>query len=79
MLKTFVGYKGKMAAAEIGEVQFILLAKNEKQLSILWAHILKEVPLDPNGIKSAILIESNLLPEKRAVTPNPDGPCGLAP
>lgn len=71
MLKTFTGFKGKMAAAQIGPVKFVLLAKNEKQLAILWAHILREVPLDPRGIRSAILIESNLLPDRKTI-PNPE-------
>jgi hypothetical protein len=65
MLKTFVGFKGKMAAAQIGDVAFVILAKNERQLEIIWASLLANIPLDPAGIKSAILIESNLLPDRK--------------
>jgi hypothetical protein len=72
MLKTFVGYKGKMAAAQIdrpgsgGKIQFVILAKNEKQLSILWDSLIKSGSLDRSSVDSAILIRANILPGKRA-------------
>ena len=69
MLKTFTGFKGKMAAAQIGDIQFVLLAKNSRQLEILWRHIMTEVELDPAGIKSAILIEAATLPDARPTSP----------
>ena len=64
MLKTFVGFKGVCAFAQIDKVQFILVAKNEREMAALWLHIMK-IPLDPNGLKKAILIESKLLPDKK--------------
>jgi len=76
MIKTFTGYKGKMAAAQIGDTKFVLLAANSKQLSILWSHIMAQAgPLDPAGIKSAILIESATLPDAR---PAPSDPSDLS-
>jgi hypothetical protein len=71
MLTKFVGFKGKCAFAQVDKISFVILAQNERQLSILWAHIMESVPLDPSGIKSAILIEANALPGKRAVTLKP--------
>jgi hypothetical protein len=68
MLKTFTGFKGKIAFAEIGGVSFVLMAKNDRQLCALWSHIMQSVPLDPRGIKPAIVIESNLLPDKKNPT-----------
>jgi len=68
-MKTFVGFKGKMAAAQIGDIRFVILAQNSKQLAILWSHIMANAaPLDPAGIKSAILIEAATLPETRQGT-----------
>lgn len=62
MLKTFTGFKGLCAFAAIGNVQFVLLAKNKRDLEQLWNHIMTEAgPLDPEGCKKAILIEAPLL------------------
>ena len=62
MLKTFTGFKGLCAFAQIGNVQFVLLAKNRRDLDTLWNHIMTEAgPLDPEGCKKAILIEAPLL------------------
>jgi hypothetical protein len=66
MLRNFVGYKGKMAAATIGRIQFVILAKNEKQLAILWAEIVKSTSFDSSLVDSAILIRANILPGKKA-------------
>lgn len=64
MLKTFTGFKGCAAFAQIGDVKFAILAKNSRQLAALWTHIMANAgPLDPAGVKKAILIESKLLPE----------------
>lgn len=65
--KTFTGFKGKMAYAQIGDLRFVLLAENSKQLAALWSHIMTQAaPLDPAGIKSAILIEAATLPDAKA-------------
>lgn len=75
MLKKFTGFKGVCAFAQIGDIQFALVASNQRQLNILWTHIMETVPLDPAGVKKAILIEANLLPDPpkpRASRINPD-------
>lgn len=72
MLTKFIGFKGKCAFAQLDKFSFVIMAQNERQLEILWAHIMKSVPLDASGVKSAILIEANILPGKRAVTSNPE-------
>lgn len=62
MLKKFTGFKGLCAFAQIGKVQFVLLAKNRRDLEALWFHIMTEAgPLDPAGCKKAILVEAPLL------------------
>jgi hypothetical protein len=64
MIKTFHGFKGKMAGAQIGDIQFVILAPTARQLETLWSGIMT-TPLDPAGIKSAILIEASTLPDHR--------------
>jgi hypothetical protein len=63
-LKTFTGFKGVCAFAEIDNVQFVILANNERQLAALWLHIMK-FPIDLDACKKAILVESKLLPDKK--------------
>jgi hypothetical protein len=72
MLRTFVGYRGKMAAAQIGRIQFVILAKNATQLRALWKGIMTQVELDPAGIKNAVLIEASVLPERPAASQGPE-------
>jgi hypothetical protein len=67
MLKTFTGYKGKMAAGQAGEIQFVLLAANAQHLQILWASLMSDAdPLIPAGIKPGILIEAATLPDAKS-------------
>lgn len=74
MLKQFTGFKGLCAFAQIGEIQFVILAHNKRELDALWAHIMTEAgPLDPAGCKKAVLIEASLL-EGRAPSPKPVAP-----
>jgi len=66
-LRKFTGFKGVCAFAQIGEVQFAILAASQRQIEILWAGILTEAgPLDPAGCKRAILIEQATLPDSPA-------------
>lgn len=69
MLKTFKGFKGKMASAQLGKFPFVIMAANTRQLEILWQHIMRKVPLDPAGIKPCILIEAATLPDHKAISP----------
>jgi hypothetical protein len=72
ILKKFTGFKGVVAFAQIGEVQFALLATNPRQLQALWSHVMANAgPLDPAGIKKAILIEASTLPDHRPPTQEP--------
>ena len=65
-----------MAAAQLGKIEFVILAKNERQLAALWNHIMANanLPLDTEGIKSCILIEASVLPTRKAsvATPHPE-------
>jgi hypothetical protein len=62
-MTTFTGFKGRVIFAQIGQIQFALIAKSPAQLRALWAHVMPDAgPLDPAGIKHAILIESSTLP-----------------
>jgi hypothetical protein len=63
MLKTFQGYKGKMAAAKIGEVPFVLMARTAEELAVIWERVMPGVPLDPAGVRAGIVVEANTLPE----------------
>lgn len=63
-LRTFIGFKGKVAFAQIMDFKFAIVCHSDRELRSLWAEIMPSVPLDPRGIKSAILIESNNLPSQ---------------
>ena len=68
MLKTFTGFKGKVAFAQIGSAKFAILAKNTTDLAVIWRMILPGAEeLDPAGIKSAILIEASTLPTPKGL------------
>lgn len=75
-LKTFSGFKGKCAFVCIGDIKFAILARTDRELQILWDGIMEGVPMDPSGIKSAILIESATLPEVGRRSPS--APCSVA-
>lgn len=64
MLKTFTGFKGKCAFAQVGNLKFAIIAKTDRELQLLWDAVMEEVPLDPRGIKAAILIEASTLPDR---------------
>jgi hypothetical protein len=65
MLTKFTGFKGVCVFAQIGDVQFAMIAQNKRDLEALWNHIMPEAgPLDPAGTKKAILIEASLLTPK---------------
>ena len=62
-LRQFSGFKGSCAFAQVGEVQFAILAPNARQLGVLWQSILTEAgPLDAAGIQSAVLVSAADLP-----------------
>jgi hypothetical protein len=66
MITTFTGFKGSVAFAQIGDIKFAILARNTRQLQILWQSIMAEAgSLDPAGVKKAILIEACTLPPAR--------------
>lgn len=70
MLSQFTGFKGAVAFAQIGDIQFALLASNPRQLQTLWSHVMANAgPLDPDGIRRAILIEAATLPEPAKPAP----------
>jgi hypothetical protein len=63
-LKTFVGFSGIAARVQVGKIQFWILAKNTRQLEILWRGIISGPDtFDPKRCKRAILIESSVLPD----------------
>lgn len=68
-LKTFTGFKGKIAFAQKGHIRFVLMAANERHLAAIWHHVMSGLPLDPAGIKPAILIEAATLPDHKAIGP----------
>jgi hypothetical protein len=65
MLKQYTGFKGICAFAQLGEIQFVIVATNQRQLQTLWDNIMTEAgPLDPAGCKKAVLVEAELLGQK---------------
>ena len=72
MIRKFTGFKGVCAMAQVGKIQFCILAKNAKQLETLWSALVKESgQLEPDMCKKAILIEANLLPAKTTKAKQP--------
>lgn len=75
MIQSFKGFKGTCATAQIGKIQFCLLAKNPRQLAILWEAILQQAgPLSPEMLQRAIIIEATVLPPARAKKLSPVTP-----
>jgi hypothetical protein len=71
MLKTFTGFKGSVAFAQIDKVKFALVCKNNRDLELLWAHIMPGAQaIDPRGIKKAILIEAAVLQAPKGFNPS---------
>lgn len=63
MISDFKGFRGTCAMAQVGKIQFCLLAKNPKQLQAIWTALVKEAgPLEPEMCKRSILIEASVLP-----------------
>ena len=79
-LKTFLGCKGVVAFAESNGVKFAILANNPRDLARLWPVLLPAAaPLDPAGLKRAILIEAPVLrspprAEEDAAKPSVESP-----
>jgi hypothetical protein len=72
MISEFTGYRGTCAMAQIGKVKFCILAKNPKQLALLWEAVCKEAgPLEPEMCQRAILIEAKILPPKTTKRKSP--------
>lgn len=63
-LQNFKGFRGHAALCQIGDVQFVLLARNAEQLAALYAKFLPEAePFNANGCQKSIIIQASLLPQ----------------
>ena len=66
---SFRGFRGRAALCQIGKVEFVVLAKNEKQLAAIYEHIMPEAPpFNPQACKRSILIEADILPPQKIKT-----------
>jgi hypothetical protein len=66
VIRKFEGYRGVAALLQIGDIAFLVVAKDETQLAALHAHILPEAdPFNPAACQKTVVIPANLLPEAK--------------
>lgn len=66
MLRSFTGYRGVAALAEIGGVKFVIAARNLAELEAVYTELLpKAPPFNPDACQTSIFISSKLLPEPK--------------
>lgn len=65
-IQTFKGFRGVAALCQIGEVQFVLMARNEEQLAALYAQFLPEAgPFNSAAAHKSVLVQASLLPQPK--------------
>lgn len=66
--RKFTGFKGHCMLAQFGDITFVVMAANARQLQILHGALLTHAsePFNPAACKKSILIEAAILPEKSA-------------
>ncbi len=66
-LQTFTGFRGKAALMQIGNIKFLVLAKDTAQLEALHKHILPNSaePFNPVACQASIIIQSTVLPKSK--------------
>lgn len=65
-LKTFTGFRGVACLAEVGGVQFVMIAATPKQLEAVYKSLLPHAPeFDPAMCQKSVMIQSSILPETK--------------
>lgn len=65
-IKTFTGFRGFAALAEVDGIQFVILARTETELEMLYKILLPEAPaFNPGACQKSIMIQAKLLPEQK--------------
>jgi hypothetical protein len=68
-LKRFTGFRGVACLAEVGKVQFVLIASTPKKLEAVYNALLPNAPaFDPAMCQKSVMIQSAVLPETSHVT-----------
>jgi hypothetical protein len=66
MLKTFTGFRGVACLAEVGGVQFVIIAATPKKLGSIYKTLLPHAPeFDPAMCQKSVMIQSAVLPETK--------------
>lgn len=68
MIEQFTGFRGVAALCQIGDVSFLVLAKNQKQLAAIYQHVMPQAePMNPDACKKCVCVQANLLPKPTQV------------
>ncbi len=63
-LQDFKGFRGVAALCQIGDVSFMVIAKNQAQLEIIYGHVMPQAdPINPDACQKCIAIQASLLPQ----------------
>lgn len=69
-LKSFRGFRGVAALAEVGKVQFVIIAATPKKLAAVYTALLPNAPaFDPAMCQKSVMIQSSILPEAKIHEP----------
>jgi len=65
-LKSFTGFRGVACLAEVGGVQFVIIAATPKKLEAVYKTLLPNAPeFDPAMCQKSVMIQSSVLPETK--------------
>ena len=65
-LKTFTGFRGVAALAEVDGLQFVIIARDAAELEAIYTKILPDAPtFNPAMCQKSVMIQSSLLPESK--------------
>ncbi len=64
MLRQFTGYRGVAALVQIGEIKFLIVAKNAAELEEIYQAVLPEAgAFNPEACAPSVVISSKILPD----------------
>ena len=64
-LKSFKGFRGVAALAEVGNIQFVIIAATPKKLGVVYTALLPNAPaFDPAMCQKSVMIQSSILPQQ---------------
>jgi len=71
-LRTFTGFRGTAALMQIGQIKFLVLAKNAAHLEALHARFGSDGPFNPEACQASIIIQATVLPKTKQSKPKPN-------